>query len=207
MPPPPPRCSSDPSYCELDLSTCSQRLRDRFKMDIVAHGLSTAAAAMFVKRRSDRPIRLGWAALFGVFPDLATFTVPVALKIWWRMTGATTTLLPQPGGPRFDWVLGLYNCFHSLLIFGVVFTAAWAIARRPLWETLGWPLHIAIDMLTHRGWFAIQYLWPASSSHFDGIPWETPWFLAATYAVLAAIFFLLWRTRGQQAKHRRQPAG
>ena len=170
-------------------------------MDIVAHSLCTAAAAISVKRRSGRPVRLGWAVFFGVVPDLASFTVPAVLRIWWRVTGVTTTLLPQPGGPRFDWVWGLYNCVHSLLIFGLVFAAAWAIARRPVWEVLGWLLHIVIDMLTHRGWYSIQYLWPVSSVHFDGIPWETGWFLAATYASLAAIFFILWRTRVQKTDH------
>ncbi|MGJ5820851.1 hypothetical protein [Paludibaculum fermentans] len=166
-------------------------------MDIVAHGLYTAAAAIFVNRRLAAPVRLGWAVFFGVFPDLASFTVPAVLRIWWRLTGATTTLLPQPGGPRLDWVFGLYNCVHSLLIFVLVFVAAWIIARRPVWELLGWLLHIAVDIVTHRGWFAIQPLWPVSSVHLDGIPWETPWLLAATYAFLVAIFFALWRTRPQ----------
>jgi len=134
-------------------------------------------------------------------PDLASFTVPAVLRIWWRVTGVTTTLLPQPGGPRLDWVFGLYNCFHSLLIFGLVFAAAWIIARGPVRELLGWLLHIVIDMLTHHGWFAIQFLWPVSSVHIDGIPWETGWLLAATYASLAAIFFVLWRTRVRPANH------
>lgn len=168
-------------------------------MDIVAHGLFTAAAAILVNRRSGSPVRLGWAVFFGVFPDLASFTVPAALRIWWRLTGVTTTLLPQPGGPRFDWVFGLYNCVHSLLIFGLVFAAAWIIARAPVWELLGWLLHIGIDILTHRGWFAIRYLWPVSVVQIDGIPWETGWLLAATYASLTAVFFALWRTRVQPA--------
>lgn len=175
-------------------------------MDIVAHGLCTAAAAILVKRRPGPPVRLGWAVFFGIFPDLASFTVPAVLRIWWRLTGVTATLLPQPGGPRLDWVFGLYNCIHSLLIFGLVFGAAWLIARSPVWELLGWLLHIAIDMLTHRGWFAIQYVWPVSSVHIDGIPWETGWLLAATYVSLAAIFFGLWRTRVHPA-HRTPAPG
>ncbi|QOY88374.1 metal-dependent hydrolase [Paludibaculum fermentans] len=169
-------------------------------MDIVAHGLCTAAAAIFVNRRPGPAVRLGWAVFFGVLPDLASFTVPAVLRIWWRVTGVTTTLLPQPGGPRLDWVFGLYNCVHSLLIFGLAFASAWIVARRPVWELLGWLLHIVIDMLTHRGWFAIQFLWPVSAAHLDGIPWETGWLLAATYAALAGIFILLWRTRSQAAQ-------
>ncbi|MBN9659059.1 MAG: hypothetical protein J0H49_12820 [Acidobacteria bacterium] len=168
-------------------------------MDILAHGLCTSAAAILLARRAATPIRLGWALFFGVLPDLASFTVPAVLRIWWRLTGVTSTLLPQPGGPRLDWVFGLYNCFHSLLIFGVVFTAVWIIVRKPVWELLGWLLHIAIDIPTHTGWFAIQSLWPVSSFHFDGIPWETGWLLAATYTSLAAAFHCLWRTRARPA--------
>jgi hypothetical protein len=175
-------------------------------VDIVAHGLFTAAAAILVNRRTASPLRIGWAVFFGVLPDLATFTVPAALRIWWRLTGLTTTLLPQPGGPRFDWVFGLYNSVHSLLLFGLVFAAAWILARAPVWELLGWLLHIGIDMLTHRGWFAIQFLWPVSSVHMEGIPWETGWLLAATYASLLAVFFGLWRTRVRPAGHPAAPS-
>ena len=104
-------------------------------------------------------------------------------------------MLPQPGAPKFEWVWGLYNCVHSLLIFGLLFGAVWAIWRRPVLEMLGWMLHIVIDIFTHRGIFAIQYLWPVSPAHFDGVPWETPWLLAATYATLMLALFVLWRTR------------
>ena len=161
-------------------------------MDIVAHGLITATAAIFAQRKLNRRIHVGWAVLFGVLPDLATFTVPA---VWWRVTGVTKTLLPQPDGPHFEWAFGLYNCSHSLLIFGLLFGAVWAIRRRPLLEALGWMLHIVIDIFTHRGWFAIQFLWPVSAARLDGIPWETPWVLAATYVTLMLALFALWRTR------------
>ncbi len=178
-------------------------------MDIIAHALCTTAAAVIVRRKSHRPIRLGWAIFFGVLPDLASFSVPAILRVWWRVTGVTKTLLPQPDGPHFEWVWGLYNCVHSLLIFALVFGAAWAIARRPVLELLGWMLHIVIDIFTHRGFFAIQFLWPVSLAHFDGIRWETPWLLAMTYAVLMATFILLWRTRDRPdpIKHRAHSAG
>ncbi|MGC4051196.1 MAG: hypothetical protein QM757_17690 [Paludibaculum sp.] len=164
-------------------------------MDIFAHSLATAAVVVFVNRKAGPRVHLGWAVFFGVFPDLASFTVPAALRIWWWVTGVTATLLPQPGGPRLDWVFGLYHCVHSLLIFGLCFAAAWILVGKPIWALLGWLLHIGIDILTHRGWFAIQALWPLSPAHFDGIPWERGWLLAATYTALAAVFFVLWRTR------------
>jgi hypothetical protein len=42
-----------------------------------------------------------------------------------------------------------------------------------------------IDVFTHRGMFAVKFLWPVSSVHFDGMRWETPWFLAVNFAALA----------------------
>ena len=48
-----------------------------------------------------------------------------------------------------------------------------------------------IDVFTHRGWFAVKFLWPLSPYHVDGLPWETPWFLAANWASLAAVWLLM----------------
>ena len=164
-------------------------------MDIIAHGISTAAAVVATRRRSTEPIRLGWALFFGVFPDLVSFTIPACLRIWWRLTGASPSLLPTANGPHFEWVWSVYNCAHSLLVFAAVFAGLWLVMGRPILEALGWMLHILLDIFTHRGLFAIQFLWPASSVHLDGIPWETPWLLGATYGSLMAVGLLLFRRR------------
>jgi hypothetical protein len=161
-------------------------------LDIIAHGLSTAAAAATAQRASSQRIRLGMAAFFGMFPDLVSFTIPACCRIWWRLSGASPTLLPQADGPRFEWVWTVYNGSHSLLAFTVFFTVLWLLMRRPVLEALGWMLHILFDIFTHRETFAIQFLWPASSFHVDGIRWETPWLLAATYATLVVVSLLLW---------------
>jgi hypothetical protein len=161
-------------------------------LDIIAHGLSTVAAAATAERPSNRPIRLGWAAFFGVLPDLVSFTIPACCRIWWWLSGASPTLLPQANGPRFEWVWTVYNCSHSLLAFAVFFVVLSLLMRRPVFEALGWMLHILFDIFTHREMFAVEFLWPVSSFHVDGIRWETPWFLAATYATLVAVSLLLW---------------
>jgi hypothetical protein len=165
-------------------------------VDVIAHGLSTAAAVVAVRRTSLQRVNLPWAVFFGVFPDLVPFTIPACLRIWWRLTGASQTLLPTATGPHFPWVRDVYDCTHSLLVFAAVFAVLWLLMRRPMVATLGWLLHILLDSVTHGGLFATQILWPASSIHLDGIPWETGWFLAATYGVLAIVCFLLWRSRG-----------
>jgi hypothetical protein len=169
------------------------------EMDIIAHALWTTAAATVVRRKLDRPINLGWAAFWGVFPDLISFTIPAVLRVWWRLTGASRSLLPEAHGPHFEWVWGLYNCSHSALVFAVFFGTAWLFARRPVLEMFGWFFHISIDIFTHRGWFATHFLWPVSSLSFDGIPWETGWFLVVNYAALTLVFLLLWRSRTARA--------
>lgn len=164
-------------------------------VDIIAHAISTTAGAVAAGRTSPRKIRPGWALFFGVVPDLVPFAIPACLRIWWWVSGASPTLLPTPNGPHFEWVSGVYNCSHSLLVFAVAFAGLWLIVRRPILEMLGWPFHILLDIFTHGGWFAIQFLWPVSSVHVNGLPWETGWFLAATYVVLTAACVLLWRSR------------
>ena len=175
-------------------------------MDIIAHALWTTAAAGAVRRKSNRSIPLGWAAFWGVFPDVVSFTIPAVLRIWWWLTGASKSLLPQANGPHFEWVWGMYNCSHSALVFSTVFGLAWLFLRHPPLAMLGWILHISIDIFTHRGWFATHFLWPVSPLHVDGIPWETGWLLATNYAAIALVLLLLWgRTAITAAsKHRRR---
>ena len=85
--------------------------------------------------------------------------------------------------------------------FFVLFGLAWLAARRPVVSMLGWLLHIAIDVFTHRGLFATHFLWPLSSLAWDGTPWENPWLLGANYVTLAAVYLLLFgsaRSAGRQ---------
>ncbi len=164
-------------------------------MDIFAHVLWTGAAAAVVRRKLDRPLHLKRAALWGALPDLVTFTVPAVLRIWWWLSGASRSLLPDANAPRFEWAGGLYDCSHSALVFAVVFGAVWLLVRHPVLEISGWALHISVDIFTHRGWFATRFLWPVLSFRFDGIPWETGWFLAVNYAALTLVYWRLWRGR------------
>jgi len=166
-------------------------------MDIIAHALWTTAAATTARRRLHRKIHLGWAAFWGVFPDVFSFAIPAVVRIWWYATGTTKSLMPDAHSPqRFQFVWQLYHCSHSLLVFAAVFGLVWAIVRRPVLEILGWGLHILIDIPTHQGIFAVHFLWPVSSYGFDGIRWENHWFLAVNYGVLILVFGWIWmRTR------------
>ena len=166
-------------------------------MDVLAHALWSTAAGIAARRKWHWRIHLGWLAAWSVFPDLAAFAIPAAVRIERFLTGASKTLLPDGSGPRFQWVFGVYNLSHSAVVWALCFGAVWLVARRPVLELLGWALHIAIDIFTHTGFFAIQFLWPLSPVHFDGIRWETPWLLAATYLALAAFFLTLWISRNR----------
>jgi hypothetical protein len=42
---------------------------------------------------------------------------------------------------------------------------------------------------------AVKFLWLVSSVHFDGMRWETLWFLAVNFAALAVVYVLLWINR------------
>ncbi len=186
-------------------------------MDIVSHALWTAAAASSARamwrascppvagkiagaaRRiacaTPRPPSPLWAVLWGVFPDAVSFTVPAVVRTWWFLTGQTTSLLPQPGSRQFQFVWQLYDGSHSAVVFAVVFGMVWLAARRPALAMLGWALHIAVDVPTHRGMFAVHFLWPLSRFGVNGVPWESRWLLAANFAALAGVYGWMWRWR------------
>jgi hypothetical protein len=177
-------------------------------MDILAHGLWATAGAIGLRRKTQVATSLGWAAFWGVFPDLFSFTIPATVRIWWLLTGATRSLLPDPHGPQhFQFVWQLYHCSHSLVVFGLAFGLVWVFARRPVFSMLGWLLHIAVDIFTHRGIFATHFLWPLSSFGWDGTPWESTWFLAANYITLAAVCLLFFFRSARSARQRRTGNG
>lgn len=155
-------------------------------MEIVAHGLWTAAAAIAVKRKTHIPLRTGWTVWWGVFPDVFAFGPRIAAGLFLWLAGAPD--------PHVRIGLPLYPMAHSLLVFLLVFGVVSLAARRVVWEMLGWLLHIAIDVPTHSlRYYATRFLWPVSDFRIDGIPWWTPWLWIATYVALAVVYFLMWR--------------
>jgi len=173
-------------------------------MDIVAHALWTAGAAVPLRRRLRRPVSVEWAVFWGVFPDVFSFAIPALVRIWWYATGTTSSLLPDPKGPQhFQFVWTLYYASHSLIVFAAMFAVAGLLARRPILEMLAWALHILIDIPTHQGIFALHFLWPFSSYGFSGLRWENHWFMAANYTALLLLYSLI----GIRAmKQRERPA-
>jgi hypothetical protein len=127
-------------------------------MDIFAHGMWAGAGAAAVNRRLTRTVPLHRAALWGVFPDLAAFTPSFLLGLWAAATGQAPitnrffflrhgTINVLPGFLRPE---ALYHFSHSLVFFALVFGAVWWLRRSPALAMLGWPLHILMDIPTHR---------------------------------------------------------
>jgi hypothetical protein len=169
-------------------------------MDIISHALWTVAAATSFCRRTAQPIKLRWAAFWGIFPDVFSFAIPAVVRIWWYATGVTPSLLPDAKtAGRFQFVWQLYHGSHSLIIFSAVFGIVWIAAKRPIVEMLGWALHILIDIPTHQGIFAIRFLWPLSSYGFSGLRWENRWFTAVNYVALLFCYVWIWITRRMRA--------
>jgi hypothetical protein len=172
-------------------------------MDIFAHGLWTGAAATGANRKFHTNIRPGWAAFWGIFPDLFAFTVPLGLLLWQR--AAHLAQAGPHGVPHLPLAWQLYQISHSLVTFSAVFGIAWMIARRPVLELLGWALHILIDMPTHTvRFFPTPFLWPVSSYRVSGISWANRWFMLVNYTALAVVYFLMWRSR-QRRRAKQRP--
>ena len=164
-------------------------------MEIVAHGLWAAAAAITAKRSAKIRIHTGWAVWWAVFPDVLAFGPPIAAGLWLRLTGTHGAGPPDGHAlPHVHIGLPLYPAGHSLIVFLAVFGIVTILARRIVYELLGWLMHILIDIPTHSlSYYATRFLWPVSEYRIDGIAWWTPWFWATTYAALVLVYFVLWK--------------
>jgi len=166
-------------------------------MDIVAHTLWAAAGVTALHHRwpitpSIAAATLGMAAL----PDVLHL-LPIAL--WWMFGNGTFSMLSayaiavpgqEPMLPPMVllWSHHLHCVMHSAIVAGAV-TLLLYVVRRTLWiPLLGWWSHIVIDVLTHSAdYYAAPVLYPITERGFDGIAWNTPWFMSLNYTALAAV--------------------
>lgn len=164
-------------------------------MEIVAHGLWAAAAAITAKRSMRADVAIGWTVWWGTFPDVLAFGPSFAAGLWLRIAGGLEPASLQGGHlPHVHLGLPLYPIGHSLLAFLLVFGTTAILGRRIIVPLLGWLLHILIDIPTHSfSYYATRFLWPISDYRVDGIAWWTPWFWISTYVGLAIVYCLMWR--------------
>ena len=158
-------------------------------MDILAHGLWTAAVYSRWQLRAR-----WWAVLFGIAPDLLSFGFFFVATFFtgnWHMGPPNISLVP-------NYVFTLYNIWHSVFVWLLIFLVAWLINKKPWWPLAGALLHIAIDAPLHEAdFFPTPWLWPFSSYVVDGISWAHPMFMLINYSCLAIIYtaWFFWRKR------------
>lgn len=166
-------------------------------MDIVAHTLWAGAGLALARRHWALPprtvaITMGLAAL----PDLLHL-LPIAA--WWAFGGGTMAALrdyaiampgQEPALPPLVQLLShhLHCIMHSAVVAAAIGLLVWAL-RRALWlPLLGWWSHIVIDVFTHSAdYYAVPVLYPFTERGFDGLAWNTPWFMALNYTALAGV--------------------
>ena len=170
-------------------------------MDFFAHGFWAGAAGMAANRKMKEPVRLRWVLLWGVFPDLFAFSPTFLLMTWLRWFGGASVpphLFSRalreslPAGLRPD---ELYRLSHSLIVFSAVFALVWVLSRRPVLAMLAWPLHVLMDIPSHRaGMYGTPFLWPISDYRFNGVSWGQRWFMILNYSLITAAYagLLIW---------------
>ena len=69
-------------------------------------------------------------------------------------------------------------------------------------KLLGWWSHIVVDVFTHPAdYYPAPVLYPITQRGFDGLSWNTPWFLVLNYVALDMA--CLWLLRTRKANHGR----
>ena len=177
-------------------------------MDILAHALWVGVGLSLARRRWIVPTRtLVATVVLATLPDIFHL-LPIAG--WWVLGDGSLDALrayaiavpgQEPALPPLVemWSHRLHCIAHSAIVAGAVTLLVWA-ARRSLWiPLLGWWSHIVIDVFTHSAdYYPSPVLYPITERGFDGLAWNTPWFMFLNYSVLGATGLWLWHSRKKQ---------
>lgn len=151
-----------------------------------------------------RLLSVAWTTFWGIFPDLFAFTIPFVVGIATVVSnvGAPLTKGSWPLGLRGDLAPMLYNYSHSLVIWLVVFIAAWIYYKRPRWELLGWALHILIDIPSHaNGFYLTPLFFPISGWKFThGVSWAHPIYMIVNYSAMVIAWIAVKVYRPKQTR-------
>ncbi len=174
-------------------------------MDIFAHALWAGVGMTLARRRM--PIAPSTVAL-----TVGLATVPDLLHLlpiigWWvvgdgSFAAVQAYAVAVPGQePQLPplvnlWSHHLHCATHSAVLAGALTLLLWA-ALRSFWiPLLGWWSHIVIDLFTHSAdFYPVPVLYPLSDRSFNGLPWNTPWFMLLNYALLGGAIVWLLKTR------------
>ena len=169
-------------------------------MDILAHALWTGVGIALARRRM--PIAPRTVALtvgLATLPDLLHLLPIIG---WWLMGDGSLAVVQAyavalPGQePHLPPLVNLWShhmhCItHSAVVAGAVTLLLWALLRSLWIPLLGWWSHIVIDLFTHSAdYYPVQVFYPLSDISFNGLAWNTPWFLQLNYVLLGGA--ILW---------------
>ena len=102
-----------------------------------------------------------------------------------------------------QYVHGLYNITHSLVVFFLVFILVSWLSKRFFWSMTAWAMHILIDIPTHSyNFFPTPFLWPISSYKVDGISWGTPWFMVVNYSAIVITYVIIYYRMSTKRKEK-----
>lgn len=176
-------------------------------MDILAHGLWAGIGVALTARRWEISRRTAVATVaMAVLPDLAQL-LPLLGGVIYEKDGvailrayATASPGTEPTLPPVIALLThhLHCIMHSAVIASAVTFVVWAVTRSLWIPILGWWSHIVIDVFTHSAeFYPVPVLYPITEKGFDGLAWNTPWFLVANYVALSVAVALLLLTRSR----------
>lgn len=160
------------------------------------------------------PRTLAATATLAALPDLGQLLPIIG---WWVFGDGSmavlhgyATALPgqEPALPPIVALLShhLHCTMHSAIVAAGATLLLWAV-RRSLWiPLLGWWSHIVIDVFTHSAdYYPSPVLYPITERGFDGLAWNTPWFLVLNYVALGTV--CLWLHRAGRSRHGEARAG
>ena len=174
-------------------------------MDILAHSLWAGAGVTLAQRHWHlSPRTLALTVLLASLPDLLHLLPIIA----WGMFGDGSLAdvwrfaIAVPGGepalpPLVNlWAHHLHCVMHRAMVAAAATLLNW-LAWHALWfPLLGWWSHIVIDVFTHSAdYYPSPVLYPITQRGFDGLAWNTPWFLVGNYAALGVTAVWLLRSR------------
>lgn len=161
-------------------------------MDIFSHGLYGGVA---FGRKSKKDYIT--AFLFGVGPDVLAFAPFFVAVIF----GLTSWPIGNFGPPNIkimpEYVYFLYSISHSFIIYGIFFLLLLFFGKKIFAIlTLGWPLHILIDIPTHSSeFFPTPFLFPLSDFSINGTPWSLPEIFIPNVVIVAALYLYWYKKR------------